>query len=139
MSAANQGAYNAKTSHSVGLNINITNEQKLNNFTTKAMTFNYFFSRKYMLVKYSHACIIFPGGFGTLDELFEVLTLMQTGKLNKACKIYLVGCEYWQDLIKFIKNSLLKEEMINKEDLDLITLSDDIDFIYKQISNTTLK
>ncbi len=134
MSAANRGSYKANNAESIGLNISIPNEQQVNPYTTKSMTFNYFFSRKFMLVKYSKACIVFPGGFGTLDELFEVLTLSQTGKLNKdGCRVFLVGTEYWKYLLKFIKKSLYKEGMINKEDLDLITLSDDIDFIHKQI------
>lgn len=134
MSAANEGAFKANTAESIGLNIFIEHEQKLNPYTTKNMTFNYFFSRKFMLVKHSHACIVFPGGFGTLDELFEVLTLIQTKKMSKkGCKVFLVGCDYWKYLLKFIKKSLYKEGMINKEDLDLITLSDDIDFIKEEI------
>lgn len=87
-----------------------------------------------MLVKYSRACIVFPGGFGTLDELFEVLTLSQTQKLGKnGCRVFLVGAEYWKYLLKFIEKSLYKEGMIKKEDLDLITLSDDMDFIKEEI------
>ena len=85
-----------------------------------------------MLVKYSKACVIFPGGFGTLDEMFEVLTLTQTGKLN-GLKIYLVGCDYWKYLIEFIKKSLYKENMIDEKDLDIITLTDDIELIEKEI------
>ena len=134
MLASNKGAYEAKNSESIGLNISIPNEQQINSYTTKDMMFNYFFSRKYMLVKYSYACVIFPGGFGTLDELFEVLTLTQTGKLNKlGCKVFLVGCDYWKDLLRFFETSLYKEGMINKADLDLITLSDDIGFIGQEL------
>lgn len=136
MKASNKGAYEAKNALSIGLNINIPNEQTINPYTNKSMTFNYFFSRKFMLVKYSQACVVFPGGFGTLDELFEVLTLTQTKKLNNGgCKVFLVGQDYWEYLLKFMEKSLYKEGMINKEDLDLITLSDDIDFIQKEIEH----
>jgi len=132
MQAANRGAYKANNADSIGLSINLPFEQSENPYTTKNLTFNYFFSRKYMLVKYSKACVIFPGGFGTLDEMFEVLTLTQTGKMN-GFKIFLVGEDYWKYLIKFIKKSLYKEKMINKEDLDIIVLTDDIKLIEKKI------
>lgn len=132
MKAANRGAYKSDNAHSIGLNIVLPHEQNSNPYTTKSVTFNYFFSRKYMLVKYSKACVVYPGGFGTLDELFEVLTLTQTGKMN-GFKIFLVGEEYWKHLMKFIKKSLYKEKMIDKEDLDLITLTDDVKMIKKEI------
>jgi uncharacterized protein (TIGR00730 family) len=132
MQAANKGAFEAKKAESIGLSIYLPNEKTKNEYTTKSLTFNYFFSRKYMLVKYSKACVIFPGGFGTLDEMFEVLTLTQTGKLN-GFKIYLVGCDYWKYLIKFIRKSLYKENMIDKEDLNIITLTDNIKQIEKEI------
>ncbi len=132
MQAANRGAYKADSAHSIGLSINLPFEQSTNPYTTKNLTFNYFFSRKYMLVKYSQACVVFPGGFGTLDEIFEVLTLTQTGKMN-GFKVFLVGVDYWQDLIKFIKKSLYKEGMIDKEDLNIITLTDDIHLIEEEI------
>ncbi len=132
MQAANRGAFKADNAESIGLNIVLPHEQTSNPYTTKDLTFNYFFSRKYMLVKYSKACVIFPGGFGTLDEMFEVLTLTQTGKMN-GFKIFLVGEDYWKYLIKFIKKSLYKNGMIDKEDLNIITLSDNIDFIQEEI------
>ncbi len=132
MQAANRGAYKADSAHSIGLSIDLPFEQSTNPYTTKNLTFNYFFSRKYMLVKYSQACVVFPGGFGTLDEMFEVLTLTQTGKMN-GFKVFLVGVDYWKYLIKFIKKSLYKEGMINKEDLNIITLTDDIKLIEKEI------
>lgn len=133
MQAANRGAYKANSAHSIGLSIKLPHEESSNPYTTKSLTFNYFFSRKYMLVKYSKACIVFPGGFGTLDELFEVLTLTQTGKMINGFKIFLVGCEYWKYLLKFIKKSLYKEKMINEEDLHMITLTDDIKLIEDEI------
>lgn len=132
MSAANKGAFEAKTAHSIGLNIKIPKEQNLNPYTTRSFTFNYFFSRKFMLVKNSRACVIFPGGFGTLDELFEVLTLMQTGKIENY-KVYLVQSSYWKHLIKFLKKSLIKEGMIDKEDLKKLIITDDIEFIKEDI------
>ncbi len=134
MQAANKGAYKANSDRSIGLGIDLPFEQSMNPYTTKNLTFNYFFSRKYMMVKYSQACVIFPGGFGTLDEMFEVLTLTQTGKMN-GFKVFLVGYEYWKYLIKFIEKSLYKESMINKEDLKLITLTDDIKHIEEEIKN----
>jgi len=132
MQAANKGAFKANKAHSIGLGIDLPFEQSLNPYTTKNLTFNYFFSRKYMMVKYSQACVVFPGGFGTLDEMFEVLTLTQTGKM-KGFKVFLVGYDYWKYLVKFIKKSLYKESMINEEDLDLITLTDDIKHIEEEI------
>ncbi len=108
MQAANRGAYKANTAHSIGLGIDLPFEQSLNPYTTKNLTFNYFFSRKYMMVKYSKACIVFPGGFGTLDEMFEVLTLTQTGKIE-GFRVFLVGYDYWKYLVKFIEKSLYKE------------------------------
>jgi len=132
MSAANEGAFAAKKAQSIGLNILLPKEQHPNPYTTKSLTFNYFFSRKHMLVKYSKAIVVFPGGFGTLDELFEVVTLIQTKKLNNI-KIFLVGSDYWKHLIKFLKKSLCQNKMIDKEDLDIFTLSDDIKFVEKSI------
>jgi len=132
MQAANKGAFEANGAESIGLGVTLPFENTTNQYTTKNLTFNYFFSRKYMLVKYSKACVIFPGGFGTLDEMFEVLTLTQTGKLNNF-KVYLVGCDYWKYLIKFIQESLLKEKMIDEKDLNFITLTDDIEQIEKEI------
>ena len=136
MQAANEGACEAKASHSIGLNIHLPFEQGDMPYTTKDMTFNYFFSRKFALVKYSRACVVFPGGFGTMDELFEVLTLSQTQMLkNGGCRVFLVGVEYWKDLISFMKSSMVQEKMIKEEDIDLITLSDDMDFIASEIKN----
>lgn len=132
MRAANKGAFEAKTAESIGLSISLPFESSTNEYTTKNIMFNYFFSRKYMLVKYSKACVVFPGGFGTLDELFEVLTLTQTGKMN-GFKIYLFGTDYWKYLVKFIKKSLYKQNMIDKKDLDIFTVTDSIKTIEKEI------
>ncbi|QKJ22520.1 TIGR00730 family Rossman fold protein [Poseidonibacter lekithochrous] len=134
MEAANRGAYKSNNAESIGLSIKLPFEDSSNPYTTRNLMFNYFFSRKYMLVKYSRACVVFPGGFGTLDEMFEVLTLTQTGKMAGGFKVYLVGVEYWKYLVKFIEKSLYPTGMINKEDIDLITLTDDISLIEKDIS-----
>jgi uncharacterized protein (TIGR00730 family) len=132
MEAANKGAYNNTHIESIGLNIDLPMEQVINPFTTKEKTFDYFFSRKVMLVKYSIAYVIFPGGFGTLDELFEALTLVQTKKVE-GVKIFVVGVKFFQPLIDFMKNTLLAEGMIDAADLDIITLTDDLDHIADQI------
>lgn len=132
MEAANKGAYNNPEVESIGLNIDLPMEQTANPFTTKERTFDYFFSRKVMLVKYSIAYVIFPGGFGTLDELFEALTLVQTRKVS-GVKIFVVGTKFFQPLMDFIENTLLAEGMIDARDLDIITLTDDLDHIAEQI------
>ncbi len=132
MEAANKGAYNNPDVESIGLNIDLPMEQTINPYTTKERTFDYFFSRKVMLVKYSIAYVIFPGGFGTLDELFEALTLVQTKKVA-GVKIFVVGVKFFQPLMDFIKNTLFAEGMIDVEDLDIITLTDDLDHIAEQV------
>ncbi len=135
MEAANRGAYQHKEVDSVGLNIDLPHEQQPNPYTTKECTFDYFFSRKVMLVKYSMAYVIFPGGFGTLDELFEALTLIQTKKVT-GVRLFLVGEAYYAPLLEFIRNSVLHEKMIDEEDMALITLSDDFDYIVREIENS---
>lgn len=132
MEAANKGAFNNTDVESIGLNIDLPMEQTVNPFTTKERTFDYFFSRKVMLVKYSIAYVIFPGGFGTLDELFEALTLIQTKKV-KGVRIFVVGIEFFQPLMDYLRNTLLAEGMIDAEDLDIITLTDDLDHIAEQV------
>jgi len=132
MEAANRGAYKHKEVDSVGLNIDLSHEQQPNLYTTKECTFDYFFSRKVMLVKYSLSYVIFPGGFGTLDELFEALTLIQTKKVT-GVRLFLVGEAYYAPLLEFIRNSVLHEKMIDEEDMALITLSDDFDYIVSEI------
>ena len=134
MEAANRGAHQYDV-ESIGLNIDLPFEQELNPYTTKELTFDYFFSRKVMLVKYSMAYVIFPGGFGTLDELFESLTLVQTKKVT-GVKIFLVGSEFFTPLISFIREKLLKEGMINEEDIELMILIDDLDEVVDSIAKS---
>ncbi|NVJ53987.1 MAG: TIGR00730 family Rossman fold protein [Campylobacteraceae bacterium] len=133
MQAANRGAFKSSNGESIGLSIDLPFEQSVNPYTNKHLTFNYFFSRKYMLVKYSKACVIFPGGFGTLDELFEVVTLTQTGKMRDGFRVYLVGIEFWEGLMKFIETTLIDEKMIDPGDLDIIKVIDDINEIKEDI------
>jgi len=136
MEAANRGAYRyTDRIDSIGLNIELPEEQQENPYTTKSQRFDYFFSRKVMLVKYSMAYVIFPGGFGTLDELFESLTLTQTGKIMQS-RIFIVGVAFYTPLLEFIKNSLLKNGMIAQEDVDMICLTDDLEYIVSEIETT---
>lgn len=123
MEAANKGAY-AGRSASVGLNIELPNEQGGNGFQDISITFSYFFARKVMFVKYAAAYVVMPGGFGTLDEFAEILTLVQTGKSRKV-PIILMGSEFWPGLIDWFENSLLPAGTINPEDLNLFKIIDD--------------
>ena len=125
MEAANRGAKDVGAK-SVGCNITLPKEQKPNPYLDLWMEFNYFFVRKVMLSKYSYAFIAFPGGFGTLDETFEVCTLIQTGKI-KDFPIILIGVEFWKPLIGFIENTLVTERMIEAKDRDAIYLTDSIE------------
>ena len=123
MEAANRGAAQAK-GKSVGLNIELPFEQKGNRFANIPIDFHYFFSRKVCFVKYSAAFIFMPGGFGTLDEFFEVLTLVQTGRISRV-PLILFGKDYWKGLIKWMQNVLEKRELISPDDLSLATITDD--------------
>ncbi|MCT1529804.1 TIGR00730 family Rossman fold protein [Sphingobacterium daejeonense] len=124
MEAANKGAYNAG-GKSVGLNIELPFEQFHNKYIDrdKLLEFNYFFVRKVMFMKYSQGYIVLPGGFGTMDELFEAITLIQTGKIARF-PIVLVGSEYWNGLFDWIKNTMLGNKYISEEDLNLYRMVD---------------
>ena len=132
MEAANKGAYENADVESIGLNIDLEHEQITNQYTTKNLSFDYFFSRKVMLVKYSVAYVIFPGGFGTLDELFEALTLVQTKKVI-GVKIFVIGTDFYQPLLDFVEDKLLANNMIEKDDLEMIQLTDDIESVVSDI------
>ena len=135
MEAANKGAKYSANAESIGLNVDLPHEQKGNDYLDRELKFNYFFVRKVMLVRYSLAYIIMPGGFGTLDELFEVLTLIQTKKGSPA-SVILVGSDYWSKLFEFMKTSMVEYGTINKEDLELITIVDDTDEVLKIIDGS---
>jgi uncharacterized protein (TIGR00730 family) len=122
MEAANKGAAEAG-GKSVGLHIHLPNEQQANKYANVRLDFKYFFIRKVMFVKYAVAYIIIPGGFGTLDELFEALTLIQTKRI-KSFPVVLIDSQYWQGLIDWIKGTLIKERAISESDLDIITVVD---------------
>ena len=126
MSAANKGAYEGK-SKSIGLNIELPQEQSSNPYLDENITFDYFFSRKVMLVKYSSACVYFPGGYGTADELMEVLTLMQTNKMKKV-PIILYDSKFWASLLLWIEQSVEKS-YVSKENFELIRVVDSVEKI----------
>ena len=125
MEAANRGAKEGG-GLSIGCNIELPFEQGLNEYVDLGMEFRYFFVRKVMFVKYAEGFVIFPGGFGTLDELFEALTLIQTGKVEHF-PVVLYGKDYWNGMMQWIRDKPLYEEKISPEDLDLLTITDDID------------
>jgi uncharacterized protein (TIGR00730 family) len=131
MEAVNRGAFDAG-GVSVGLGIELPFEQKINDYVNVGVNFRYFFARKTMFVKYAQAFVIMPGGFGTLDEMFEALTLVQTQKVTRF-PVLLYGVSYWQGLVDWIRSSLLGEHKINEVDLDLIHLTDDVDEIIARI------
>ena len=139
MEAANKGAQEAN-GVSVGLNIVLPFEQQSNPYIDKdkLIDFQYFFVRKVMFVKYAQGFIVMPGGVGTLDELFEAFTLLQTSKVNKY-PIILVGVEYWNGLIEWIKNRLLKDHNISPEDLDLIEVVDTKDQVIECLNRFYIK
>jgi uncharacterized protein (TIGR00730 family) len=131
MQAGNQGGAEAGVP-SIGLNIELPFEQHLNPYVDTSIDFRYFFTRKVMLVKYAQAFVIFPGGFGTMDELFESLTLIQTGKVQNF-PIVLFDTGYWSGLIDWLKNSMLAGGKISPEDLDLLILTDSPDEVVETI------
>ena len=123
MEAANCGAMEAKTL-SVGLNIELPHEQRSNPYLTRSIDFRYFFVRKTMFIKYSRAYVFFPGGFGTLDELFEALTLIQTERIRDF-PVVLVGVEFWQGLLGWLREVVARERMISPHDLELFHVTDE--------------
>ncbi len=133
MEAANRGASEAK-GENIGLNISIPYEQAENPYITRrlAFEFHYFFMRKYWFAYMAKALVIMPGGFGTLDELMEMLTLIQTGKIRKKCAVVLYGTEYWDSVLKF--DALLEHGMIDAADLQLFHRSDTVEDAYEFIT-----
>jgi uncharacterized protein (TIGR00730 family) len=127
MEAVNRGCFEAG-GFSVGCNIELPNEQWLNPYVDLGIEFRYFFVRKTMFVKYADGFVIFPGGFGTLDELFEALTLIQTGRIRHF-PVYLVGTAYWAGLLEWLRDAALPEAMIAAGDFDLFTVTDDLEAI----------
>jgi hypothetical protein len=122
MEAANKGAKKAK-GDSIGLNIYIPTEQRANKYVTTLLEFHYFFVRKVMFVRYAKAFVIFPGGYGTLDELFESINLIQTARIPKF-PVILVGSRYWQGLLHWVMSTMLRRGCISEDDLSLFSLVD---------------
>ncbi len=122
MEAANKGAFKAG-GKSIGLNIEIPAEQKPNKFVKTLLNFRYFFCRKVMFVKYASAYVVFPGGYGTMDEFFEALTLIQTKRI-KSFPVILVGGEYWKELVEWINRELVKRKYISQKDKNLFHIVD---------------
>ena len=125
MEAANRGAKEGG-GLSVGFNIELPHEQSANGYIDLALTFRHFYARKTMFVKAAEGFIVFPGGFGTADELFEALTLIQTGKVLHF-PVVLIGSDYWAELLQWITGELLADRMISPEDLELLYVTDDLD------------
>ena len=137
MAAANKGAFEAG-GNSLGLTIELPKEQRANQYLTDSENFHYFFSRKVCLSFSAEAYVFFPGGFGTLDEFLEILTLIQTNKIPKAPMI-LVGVDFWTPFEQFFKEVLLENKMIEKDDLSLYTITDDENDIIKIIKEAPIR
>ena len=133
MEAVNKGCCEAG-GISVGLGIELPFEQRINDWVDVGLNFRYFFARKTMFVKYAQAFVVLPGGFGTMDELFEALTLVQTGKVT-SFPVVLFGTEYWSGLLDWLRRTMLVHHKINEVDLDLITVTDDVDEVVRTIVN----
>jgi hypothetical protein len=136
MEAANKGAALAG-GQSVGLNIQLPFEQYPNPYSNLNLSFRYFFVRKVLFVKYAVAYVILPGGFGTMDEFFEAVTLIQTKKI-KPFPVILVGTDYWKGLLDWIRGTVLKQGIISPDDLDILHLTDDPDDIVKTIKKRVI-
>jgi len=137
MEAGNRGAKKGK-GLSIGLNIEIPKEQTPNKYQDKRLEFRYFFARKVMFVKYSVGYVITPGGFGTMDEYFEALTLMQTGKIRKF-PIVMFGKDYWGGLINWMKDTMIPAGTIDKDDLNLFSITDDPEEVVRIIEENYLR
>ncbi len=138
MEGANRGAFEAN-GKSLGLNIKLPMEQSENPYLTDSEDFYYFFTRKVMLAFSAEAYLFFPGGFGTFDELFEILTLVQTHKIEKV-PVILIGKEFWDDSILFMRNHMLKgHDMIDEEDLNLFTITDSEDEVVEIVKNVPIR
>ncbi|MSR85192.1 TIGR00730 family Rossman fold protein [Candidatus Uhrbacteria bacterium] len=136
MEAANWGAFEAG-GESVGLDIALPHEQRRNQYIKRAMGFHYFFTRKVMLSASAQAYIFFPGGFGTLDEFFEIVTLIQTGKMSDQVPVIVVGKKYWAPFVQWMKEALFQENgFISPEDLNIIHVVDSADEALKIIKKT---
>ncbi len=131
MEAANRGALEARVK-SIGLNIQLPEEQISNAYTTRSITFSHFFVRKVMLVKYATVFIIMPGGLGTLDEVTEVLTLMQTHKI-KPFPVILFNSGYWKGFLDWLRSTVLAQGFISEEDFDLLRVYDDVDEVIEAV------
>ena len=137
MEAANRGAFEAG-GLSIGCNIELPFEQKSNDYLTLGLKFKYFFVRKMMFVKYAQAFVIFPGGFGTLDELFESLTLIQTGKISNF-PVILFGSQYWAGLLQWLRDTMLAGGKISPADLDLLLVTDSPQEVRDKIMEAMVK
>jgi uncharacterized protein (TIGR00730 family) len=137
MEAANKGAIRANTK-SIGLNIELPEEQICNSYTTQSITFRHFYVRKLMLVKYATAFIILPGGLGTLDELFEVLTLIQTHKI-KPFPVIIVNGSYWMGFLDWLRSTVLSNNFVSEKDFDLLRICEDADAIIDVVQEWYIK
>ena len=135
MEAANRGARDAG-GHSAGCNIRLPHEQEPNPYLDRFVEFDHFFVRKVMLVRYSKAFVVMPGGFGTLDEIFETATLIQTGKIADF-PIVAIGSDYWGHLAEFAQRAMISNETISPEDLDLVSITDSLDEAMEIIQRAT--
>ena len=131
MEAANRGAWN-KNGDSVGLNIKLPMEQHPNTYQTESLDFRYFFVRKFCFLKYAVGIVVYPGGFGTLDEFSEALTLIQTSKV-RTVPLVAVGKDYWGPLFDWFRTTMLRDRMINEDDLDLCYVADNADDAFNYI------
>ncbi len=137
MEAANRGAKSVG-GHSVGCNILLPREQRPNPYLDQWMEFRYFFVRKVMLVKYSYAFVALPGGFGTMDEIFETVTLIQTGKIRDF-PLILMGCDFWEPLLDLLRQRFIPERTISQDDIDLLTVTDSVEEAVERVRQTGVR